>query len=84
MSLRTAKDEAVRQAREELPQPIAFNTHQTAVATGFTRKQLEHMRTRGSGPQFVKIGRHVRYLRADIEAWLASHRVANTAQEVQP
>jgi excisionase family DNA binding protein len=27
-------------------------------------------RARGGGPRFVKVGRHVRYRRADVERWL--------------
>jgi len=30
---------------------------------------------RTPGPAFVKIGRTVRYLRADLDAWLQAHRV---------
>lgn len=29
-------------------------------------------RTRGVGPRGLKVGRHVRYRRADVEAWLDS------------
>lgn len=27
----------------------------------------------GRGPAFIKVGRHVRYRRADVDAWLASN-----------
>jgi excisionase family DNA binding protein len=32
---------------------------------------LEHWRLEGRGPAFCKIGRQVRYRRADVESWLA-------------
>ena len=28
--------------------------------------------SKGTGPRFAKIGRHVRYSRADVEAWAAA------------
>ena len=79
-SLRKIRDAAVRAAREELPEPVALDTPQAAVYVGLTRKQLEHLRVRGGGPRYIKLGRHVRYLRADLDSWLQSHRVANTSE----
>ena len=32
---------------------------------------LEHWRLDGRGPAFCKIGRQVRYCRADVDRWLA-------------
>ena len=29
----------------------------------------------GSGPRYLKVGKHVRYWLADVEAWLASNEV---------
>jgi excisionase family DNA binding protein len=29
--------------------------------------------SKGTGPRFAKVGRHVRYRRSDVEAWLDSH-----------
>lgn len=34
-----------------------------------------HREGRTPGPPFVKIGRTVRYLKVDLDAWLDSHRV---------
>lgn len=36
-------------------------------------RTLERWRAEGRGPQFVRIGRHVRYRRTDIEAFEAKH-----------
>lgn len=82
MSLRDYKDEAVRQARAELPEPGWFDTHQAAAYLMVTRKQLEHWRSSGGGPPFSYIGRHVRYSRVDLDAYMAQRRVENTAQGV--
>jgi hypothetical protein len=84
LSLRDARDEAVRATLDELPAPAHFDVHQAGVYLSVTRKQLEHWRTRGLGPPFAKVGRLVRYARCDLDAWMAARRVANTAQEVRP
>ncbi len=42
---------------------------------------LAVMAMRGDGPTFIKVGRAVRYRRADVDAWLAS-RTHNTTPEV--
>ena len=36
-------------------------------------RTLERWRAEGRGPQFVRIGRHVRYRKADIDAFEAQH-----------
>lgn len=35
-------------------------------------KSLEHWRAHGKGPRYARIGKHVRYRRADVEDWLTS------------
>ncbi len=42
---------------------------------GIPKRYLEMAGMRGDGPAFVRIGRRVRYLAADIEAWLQQNRV---------
>lgn len=37
-------------------------------------KTLYDMRYRGVGPVGIKVGRHVRLRREDLDAWLAEHR----------
>jgi excisionase family DNA binding protein len=37
-------------------------------------KTLAQWRSKGTGPQYRKIGRHVRYDWADVHAWLANQR----------
>jgi hypothetical protein len=39
-------------------------------------KTLAKWRSDGTGPRFIKVGRHVRYDWADVRAWLASQRPA--------
>jgi predicted DNA-binding transcriptional regulator AlpA len=40
---------------------------------------LAQWRYRGVGPAYVKVGKHVRYRRADIDAWLNTQTFGGTA-----
>jgi predicted DNA-binding transcriptional regulator AlpA len=61
--------------------PAAFNTPQASAYTGLAEKTLETLRTRGGGPRFVKYGRNaVRYLRADLDAFMAERLVTSTSE----
>jgi excisionase family DNA binding protein len=40
---------------------------------------LANWRYQGRGPRFVKVGRHVRYRRSDVEAWLERNARQSTA-----
>ena len=31
--------------------------------------------SKGTGPRYIRVGRHVRYRQSDIDAWLDSHAV---------
>ena len=46
-------------------------------------RTVQSWRLTGDGPQFVKIGRVVRYRRSDLDAYITSRIVANTAQADQ-
>ena len=52
----------------------------TAKLLNVSTKWLERRRIDGDGPPYVKIGRRVGYLRADIMAWLAQRRFQSTAE----
>ncbi len=39
-------------------------------------RTLAQWRYLNKGPAYLKVGRHVRYRRRDVEAWLTSHTVA--------
>lgn len=48
---------------------------------GLSENLLEKLAVRGGGPVMTKISaRMVRYRRCDIEGWLASKRIENSAQ----
>lgn len=43
-----------------------------------SEERLRKLRQNGQGPQFVKVGRSVRYLWADVHAWTLAQRSENT------
>ena len=49
-----------------------FPTPDAALYLGLSPATLETMRSRGGGPQFVKLGRRVVYRREDLDVWLAA------------
>lgn len=48
---------------------------------GMSEDMLRHMRYKNQGPSYLKMGRAVRYLQADIDAWWASIRVVTEGQD---
>lgn len=57
-----------------------LDTKSAAAHVGCAPITLAKLRCHGGGPVFLKIGRSVRYAPADLDAWLATKRRANTAQ----
>jgi predicted site-specific integrase-resolvase len=51
----------------------------TAEILGVAKVTLAIWRTRGVGPPFVRVGRHIRYATSDINEWLAQNRRTPTA-----
>lgn len=53
-----------------------LTTKEVAALTGLSRSWFEHQRWLQSqaGPKWVKLGRAVRYRRADVEQWLEAKR----------
>ncbi len=47
---------------------------EAASATGLSPSTLAKRRCTGTGPAFYKIGRQIRYERADVDNWIASRR----------
>ncbi|MGY1823757.1 helix-turn-helix transcriptional regulator [Geodermatophilus sp. SYSU D00079] len=48
-----------------------LSTTQLATELGLTPGTLRNWRVNGRGPKGARIGGHVRYRRADIDAWIA-------------
>ena len=64
MMIRTAT------ARESLGSPA-----DVAEYLQLPEKTLAEWRSRGIGPQYMRVGRYVRYRWADVEAWLGNQQV---------
>lgn len=61
----------------------ALDTGQAAAYTGLAVATMEGLRSKGGGPRFVRYGRKaVRYLIADLDAWMAARTVASTSERV--
>ncbi len=57
-----------------------LNPQQTAEYTGLTVPTLQRLRTEGTGPCFIKLGkRRVAYRLSDIRSWLDERVAASTA-----
>lgn len=56
-------------------------TEQVADYLQLPHKTLAEWRSRGTGPRYFKVGRHVRYKWSEVETWLASqHAEPSIAQ----
>lgn len=62
-------------------EPVALNEAQAAKHIAMSRSFLRKSRMNGNqlrhtpAPPYCRIGRKILYLRADLDAWLKSHRV---------
>lgn len=59
--------------------PAALPPKGTSTYTGLTVGRLAKLRLTGDGPRFLKIGKSVLYLRADLDTWLASRARTSTS-----
>ncbi|MCW7540660.1 hypothetical protein OOT46_22840 [Aquabacterium sp. A7-Y] len=64
------------------PSEALLDRKTAAAGLGYTIGWMEWAATHGGGPLFTKIGRSVRYRKADVLAWLDanSRRVRSTAE----
>lgn len=62
---------------------LILTTREAAEATGLAVPTLNKLRVYGGGPQFLKLGRSVRYRIEDLHAWLESRLVSNTSEACQ-
>ena len=46
--------------------------------TGISENRLAKLRCYKQGPRFAKIGKSVRYQKADVESWLEAQKVETT------
>ncbi|WP_235498682.1 helix-turn-helix transcriptional regulator [Arthrobacter sp. Leaf234] len=53
-----------------------------AARLGKSRPALAQWRYLGVGPQFIKLGRNIRYRRRDVETWLDRQTISRTGEQV--
>lgn len=74
-SVKAALRELLQQTGVDLSMlPPVMTTKDLAPALGITSEALAQDRYRGCGIPYVKLGRRVRYLRADVARYLVTHR----------
>lgn len=56
-----------------------YSPDELAARFGVPIKTVYAWNHKGTGPRFLKIGRHVRYRPEDVEAWLDRHQVGGAA-----
>lgn len=59
-----------------------MNTASISKYMGYALKTLAMMRSKGTGPKFVKRGK-IFYFREDVDVWMISAKVSSTAQNGQ-
>jgi hypothetical protein len=47
---------------------------------GFTVNTLSVWRTKGTGPEYIRAGRNIFYLKEDLDSWLLSNKHRNTSE----
>lgn len=52
-----------------------LNEAETAQYVGMSRPWLRLARMRGMGPNYIRIGRAIRYDTSDLDSWLSQNRV---------
>ena len=57
-----------------------LTTRQAAEYLNISPKTLEKYRLVGGGPQFIKIGKAVRYSLVDLDDWIKQHKYASTSE----
>jgi excisionase family DNA binding protein len=62
--------------------PIYMTPREAAAYLHTSPSTLAKRRLSGDGPQFTRIGRAIRYLREDLDAWMASGRVRSTSEKL--
>jgi predicted DNA-binding transcriptional regulator AlpA len=55
------------------PQPLGSSA-EVAEVLGIPEKTLREWRSRGIGPEYLKVGRYVRYRWSAVNAWLDTRR----------
>jgi len=60
--------------------PVLWSQQELAQYLGKSVKWCERSRLDGTGPRFMKVGRHVRYRVEDVMQWAEDHSFQSTSQ----
>ena len=71
---------ANRLAEDLCDRPAIMSGSQLAELLGVPARTLEHWRVTGDGPPFLRVGKHCRYARSSVAAWLREREAKNTAE----
>lgn len=63
---------------------ILLNTEQAAERLGLSPRTLERYRVTGEGPEFLKMGRAVRYTASKLQRWLERCTRRSTSDKGRP
>jgi predicted DNA-binding transcriptional regulator AlpA len=69
----------LNQIRPNANDPL-LDTRQVAEKFGSTTQFVEKLRTTGEGPEFLKIGRLVRYRASAVDRWLDEQAAKSTTE----
>lgn len=61
-----------------------ISTKQLAAYTGLSEPYWANLRSQGGGPAYIKLAKHVRYRRAEVDRWLAERERASTFAKNTP
>ena len=78
---RAASEAVERVMQQGVPAPEYLTTVQAGVYLGLSRQQLEIWRSKGGGPQYVKLGHAVRYKRSALDEYMAARVRQHTAEK---
>lgn len=59
---------------------VLMTEKEVAALICITPRALQNWRLRGGGPEYIKIGRLVRYQRRDVEAFIQERKRKHTSQ----
>jgi excisionase family DNA binding protein len=65
--------------KETLPLEALLTVNEAAALLKLGRGTLDNWRVKGCGPRYVKFGRHVRYAKNDLAAWVAAKTRQSTS-----
>jgi predicted DNA-binding transcriptional regulator AlpA len=57
-----------------------LDTPEAAAYVRLSSVTMERLRLTGNGPCYAKLGKAVRYRRADLDEWLASRLIRSTSE----